>query len=68
MLGSAPTSQDAYPISQTLNTQNPGPVAWPTAHQGRPTLTGGAAAGRIAGVLSDLDHFLCGVAIYNTMF
>ncbi|KAG1751352.1 AFG1-like ATPase-domain-containing protein [Suillus paluster] len=42
------TPGDGYPISQTLNTTNPGPVQWATAQQGRPTLTGGMAGGRIS--------------------
>ncbi|KAG0707090.1 transcription initiation factor TFIID subunit A-domain-containing protein [Suillus ampliporus] len=42
------TPGDGYPISQTLNTTNPGPVQWVTAQQGRPTLTGGMAGGRIS--------------------
>ncbi|KAI6000581.1 transcription initiation factor TFIID subunit A-domain-containing protein [Pisolithus albus] len=43
------TTGDGYPISQTLATTNPGPVPWPAAQQGRPTLTGGMTAGRISG-------------------
>ncbi|KAI6157648.1 transcription initiation factor TFIID subunit A-domain-containing protein [Pisolithus tinctorius] len=43
------TTGDGYPISQTLATTNPGPVSWPAAQQGRPTLTGGMTAGRISG-------------------
>ncbi|KAA1471818.1 hypothetical protein DENSPDRAFT_837914 [Dentipellis sp. KUC8613] len=49
MLGVTPTnSTEAYPISQSLNVQNPGQVTWTTASQGRPTLTGGTAAGRMS--------------------
>ncbi|TFY80898.1 hypothetical protein EWM64_g3114 [Hericium alpestre] len=49
MLGvTTATSTEAYPISQTLNVQNPGQVAWSTMTQGRPTLTGGTAAGRMS--------------------
>lgn len=40
---------DGYPISQTLNTTNPGPVQWTAAQQGRPTLTGGVTGGRVSG-------------------
>lgn len=47
VLGSNPG--DGYPISQTLNTTNPGPVAWSSAQQGRPTLTGGIPGGRASG-------------------
>ena len=43
------TPGDGYPISQTLNTTNPGPVPWATAQQGRPTLTGGLSGGRMSG-------------------
>lgn len=43
------TPGDGYPISQTLNTTNPGPVLWAAAQQGRPTLTGGVTGGRMSG-------------------
>lgn len=43
------TPGDGYPISQTLNTANPGPVQWAAAQQGRPTLTGGMTSGRVSG-------------------
>jgi transcription initiation factor TFIID subunit 12 len=43
------TPQNTYAISATLNTTNPGPVQWPSAQQGRPTLTGGIAGGRMSG-------------------
>jgi transcription initiation factor TFIID subunit 12 len=43
-------TQNVYPISATLNTINPGPVQWPGAQQGRPTLTGGIAGGRMSGL------------------
>ncbi|KAG1875847.1 transcription initiation factor TFIID subunit A-domain-containing protein [Suillus subluteus] len=43
------TPGDGYPISQTLNTTNPGPVQWAAAQQGRPTLTGGMTSGRLSG-------------------
>jgi hypothetical protein len=49
MLAENAMSKDTYPISATLNPTNPGPVAWPTAAAGRPSLTGGLTAGRIAG-------------------
>lgn len=40
---------DHYPpISQVLNTTNPGAVQWQTT---RPTLTGGLASGRMSGML-----------------
>ncbi|KAH9036918.1 transcription initiation factor TFIID subunit A-domain-containing protein [Lactarius hengduanensis] len=52
MLGESPSSKDTYPISQTLNPANPGPVSWAAAAAGRPTLTGGLTAGRIAGELT----------------
>lgn len=56
MLGESSNSKDTYPISQTLNTTNPGLVSWPTAAAGRPTLTGGMTAGRIAGTPSALKN------------
>jgi transcription initiation factor TFIID subunit 12 len=40
---------EKFPISQTLNTTNPGPVQWASAQQGRPTLTGGITGGRVSG-------------------
>ncbi|KAH9056558.1 transcription initiation factor TFIID subunit A-domain-containing protein [Lactarius vividus] len=46
ILGESLNSKDTYPNSQTLN---PGPVSWAAAAAGRPTLTGGLTAGRIAG-------------------
>ena len=58
MLGESSNSKDTYPISQTLNATNPGPVSWPTAAAGRPTLTGGMTAGRIAGAFFLCEKFL----------
>ncbi|KAJ6616279.1 transcription initiation factor TFIID subunit A-domain-containing protein [Mycena sp. CBHHK59/15] len=46
MLFQSSSDAAAYPISATLNTANPGPVPWTPA---RPSLTGGNAAGRVAG-------------------
>lgn len=43
----------SFPISQTLNITNPGPQHYPNA-TGRPTLTGGFAAGRISGTPSQI--------------
>ena len=51
MLSENAISKDAYPISTTLTPTNTAPVAWPSAAAGRPTLTGGMTAGRIAGAL-----------------
>ncbi|KAF9237566.1 transcription initiation factor TFIID subunit A-domain-containing protein [Melanogaster broomeanus] len=48
------TPGDGYPISQTLNSTNPGPVQWATAQQGRPTLTGGITGGRMSGTPSQI--------------
>lgn len=45
-LFSASNDASAYPISQSLNTANPGPVPWGPA---RSSLTGGNATGRISG-------------------
>lgn len=42
-------SQTVYAISPSLNVTNPGPVPWNAAQQGRPTLTGGIAGGRMSG-------------------
>ena len=40
----------AYPISSTPPAvTNTGPVQWQSAHQGRPTLTGGIPSGRVSG-------------------
>ncbi|KAI0310655.1 transcription initiation factor TFIID subunit A-domain-containing protein [Amylostereum chailletii] len=49
MLGQ-PAVNTNYTASSTLSTPSTQatPVAWPTATQGRPTLTGGTAAGRLA--------------------
>ncbi|KAI0730291.1 transcription initiation factor TFIID subunit A-domain-containing protein [Fomitopsis betulina] len=47
-------STDSYPISSTPTIQNPGPVQWQIAQQGRPTLTGGITAGRISGTPAQL--------------
>jgi len=55
MLSESSNSKDTYPISQTLNPTNPGPVSWAGA-VGRPTLTGGMTAGRIAGTPSALKN------------
>ncbi|KAI9442326.1 transcription initiation factor TFIID subunit A-domain-containing protein [Lactarius indigo] len=56
MLGESSNSKDTYPISQTLNAANPGPVSWAVSAAGRPTLTGGLTAGRIAGTPSALKN------------
>jgi transcription initiation factor TFIID subunit 12 len=45
---------DGYPVSATLNTTNPGPVAWSPSQQGRPTMTGGISGGRVAGTPSQV--------------
>jgi len=52
MLSENPIPKDAYPISTTLTPTNTAPVAWPSAAAGRPTLTGGMTAGRIAGAFA----------------
>ncbi|EPQ56944.1 hypothetical protein GLOTRDRAFT_73406 [Gloeophyllum trabeum ATCC 11539] len=50
MLTPPPTQDSSSPApSPSINTTNPGPVQWPQAQQGRPTLTGGIAGGRVAG-------------------
>jgi transcription initiation factor TFIID subunit 12 len=51
-------TQNVYPISTTLNTTNPGPVQWAATQQGRPTLTGGIAGGRMS-VLFCMWHLRC---------
>ncbi|KAI0916414.1 hypothetical protein AcW1_008855 [Taiwanofungus camphoratus] len=53
---SASPSNEGYPISQTPNVTNPGPVQWQTAQQGRPTLTGGIPGGRISGTPAQLSR------------
>ncbi|KAJ7137703.1 transcription initiation factor TFIID subunit A-domain-containing protein [Mycena epipterygia] len=45
-LFSSSPDASAYPISASLNTPNPGPVAWGAS---RPSLTGGNTTGRISG-------------------
>ncbi|KAI0266727.1 transcription initiation factor TFIID subunit A-domain-containing protein [Gloeopeniophorella convolvens] len=45
-----------YSISTNLSTTNPGPVAWTAAAAGRPTLTGGMPAGRVAGTPAALKN------------
>ena len=61
MLSENAISKDAYPISTTLTPTNTAPVAWPSAAAGRPTLTGGMTAGRIAGALCCVSSFVRGV-------
>ncbi|KAI0298525.1 transcription initiation factor TFIID subunit A-domain-containing protein [Russula brevipes] len=56
MLSENAIPKDAYPISATLNSTNPGPVAWSAAAAGRPTLSGGISSGRIAGTPSALKN------------
>jgi len=56
MLSENAISKDTYPISSTLNPTNTTPVAWPSGTAGRPTLTGGMSAGRIAGTPSALKN------------
>ncbi|KAH9059372.1 transcription initiation factor TFIID subunit A-domain-containing protein [Lactarius vividus] len=56
MLGESSNLKDTYPISQTLNPANPGPVPWAAIAAGRPTLTGGLTAGRISGTPSALKN------------
>ncbi|KZV63768.1 hypothetical protein PENSPDRAFT_589340 [Peniophora sp. CONT] len=46
---SGSTTGNTFPISSQLNSTNPGVVPWNRATDGRPTLTGGTAAGRVAG-------------------
>ncbi|KAL1709588.1 transcription initiation factor TFIID subunit A-domain-containing protein [Schizophyllum commune] len=46
MLGDPPASSAGYPISATVSATDPGPVQWQAA---RSTITGGYAAGRVAG-------------------
>jgi transcription initiation factor TFIID subunit 12 len=58
MLGESSNLKDTYPISQTLTATDPGPVLWQTAAAGRPTLTGGMTAGRIAGAFILDEMFL----------
>ncbi|KAI8992981.1 transcription initiation factor TFIID subunit A-domain-containing protein [Trametes punicea] len=46
-LSATPTG--VAPISQTLSTTQQGPVQWQPSQQGRPSLSGGIASGRVAG-------------------
>ncbi|GBE80655.1 hypothetical protein SCP_0303730 [Sparassis crispa] len=48
-LSATPSNESTYPISSTPSITNPGPVAWQSAQQGRPTLTGGIPGGRVPG-------------------
>ncbi|TCD68044.1 Transcription initiation factor TFIID subunit 12 [Steccherinum ochraceum] len=47
LLSQSPATE-GYPISQTITPTNPGAVQWQATQQGRPTLTGGMAAGRVS--------------------
>ena len=49
LLSEIPAAIGTFPISQTLATQSTGVGTWPQVS--RPTLTGGVAGGRIAGVI-----------------
>ncbi|KAH9947573.1 transcription initiation factor TFIID subunit A-domain-containing protein [Amylocystis lapponica] len=53
---SASSPTDTYPISSTPNINNPGPVPWQSAHQGRPTLTGGIPSGRVSGTPAQIQR------------
>ncbi|KAI0683005.1 transcription initiation factor TFIID subunit A-domain-containing protein [Cytidiella melzeri] len=58
-LSSNPTNVDTtYPISQNPPTPaaEPTPSAWPASQQGRPTLTGGNAGGRVAATPSQITR------------
>lgn len=54
LLPSEPSGREGYPVAQTLNVANPGPVSWPASQTGRPTLSGGIAGGRITGTPSQV--------------
>ncbi|TFL02533.1 transcription initiation factor TFIID subunit A-domain-containing protein [Pterulicium gracile] len=54
LLTSAPFGTEGYPVPQTLNVANPGPVSWPASQTGRPTLSGGIPGGRVAGTPSQV--------------
>ncbi|VDB87428.1 unnamed protein product [Peniophora sp. CBMAI 1063] len=50
LLSSSPsTSAHTFPISSQLSSTNPGVVPWNRTTDGRPTLTGGSASGRVTG-------------------
>ena len=51
-----------YPISQSLDVMNPGPQAYHNS-AGRPTMSGGFAAGRVSGTCS--RHFTHETAYKN---
>ncbi|EPT04559.1 hypothetical protein FOMPIDRAFT_1039917 [Fomitopsis schrenkii] len=59
-------STDSYPISSTPTIQNPGPVQWQIAQQGRPTLTGGITGGRISGTPAQLTKPSDDATLLNT--
>lgn len=46
---SAEPALENYPVFPAAPDSNPGPVQWPLAQHGRPTLTGGQVGGRLAG-------------------
>jgi len=56
---------DGYPISSTLQTTNPGPVPWASAQQGRPTLTGGIAGGRMSGTPAQIARGTDDISMLN---
>ncbi|EIN11396.1 hypothetical protein PUNSTDRAFT_131560 [Punctularia strigosozonata HHB-11173 SS5] len=56
----------SYPISDRLEgITNPGPVPWTPSQQGRPTLTGGMAAGRMAGTPAQVARGGEDVSMFN---
>ncbi|EMD33607.1 hypothetical protein CERSUDRAFT_117708 [Gelatoporia subvermispora B] len=55
-LGATPSNESTYPISSTPNVSNPGPVAWQSSQQARPTLTGGIPSGRVSGTPAQLSR------------
>ncbi|KAH9935726.1 uncharacterized protein B0H18DRAFT_1082409 [Fomitopsis serialis] len=59
-------STDSYPISNTPTATNPGPVQWQIAQQGRPTLTGGIAGGRLSGTPAQLTKPSDDTTLLNT--
>ncbi|KAK7692499.1 hypothetical protein QCA50_004125 [Cerrena zonata] len=51
-LNSPSQANDGYPISTSITPSATGATQWTQAQQGRPTLTGGVASGRVAGTIA----------------
>jgi hypothetical protein len=58
VLGTTSITGDTYKLGQTTPLATD-PVAWSLAQQGRPTLTGGMAGGRVVGVFARCALLRC---------